>query len=139
MSASLEARLQARPDAAAIAREALSGFETILAPQLFEDLRLVTSELVTNAVRYGDGGTDLVLRVDASAGPILVEVEDGGPGFVPRYPPQPRELSGWGLCLVDRLSERWGVAVSGVGTRVWAELPADRAPARFDESAIHRG
>jgi anti-sigma regulatory factor (Ser/Thr protein kinase) len=120
---SLEERLSADVDASARARTSVEELRAILPPQLYEDLRLVTSELVTNAVRHGVGGTELVLRVDATTRPVVVEVEDSGPGFVPRFPPHPRGTSGWGLCLVDRLCERWGVAVSEVGTRVWAELP----------------
>jgi anti-sigma regulatory factor (Ser/Thr protein kinase) len=139
MSASLEARLQVRPDAAAIARDALLQLEDVLGPRLLEDLRLVTSELVTNAVRHGGCGSDLLLRVDARATPVLVEVEDGGPGFVPVYPPRPGELSGWGLCLVDRLADRWGVAVTGIGTRVWAELPGRRTVHGFGGSVAQRG
>jgi anti-sigma regulatory factor (Ser/Thr protein kinase) len=133
MGASLEARIQARLDAAAVARESLSRFEGIVSPDLYEDLRLVTSELVTNAVRHGAEAADVVLRVDASTRPVVVEVEDQGSGFVPRYPPVPQESSGWGLCLVDRLADRWGVSVGASGTRVWAELHSSTASVRTDE------
>jgi len=139
MSASLEALLQVRPDAPAMARDAISQLEGVLDPQLLEDLRLVTSELVTNAVRHGGRVSDLLLRVDARATLVLVEVEDGGPGFVPVYPPEPGERSGWGLCLVDRLAERWGVAVGGVGTKVWAELPVRGLVRGLDGSAVEVG
>jgi anti-sigma regulatory factor (Ser/Thr protein kinase) len=57
-------------------------------------------------------------------------VTDSGPGFEPEQPrptPHVDRPGGWGLCLVDRLADRWGVD-SGNRTAVWFEL--DRQFAR---------
>ena len=87
------------------------------------DVRLLVSELVTNAVRHGrgcDGGVELALQVED--GCVRVEVVDGGGGFVPRpRDPDPASMGGWGLVVVDRLADRWGVEGAG-GTRVWFEM-----------------
>ena len=48
---------------------------------------------------------------------------DCGSGFQPPERPEPHRdrTGGWGLCLVDQLADRWGVAPDDV-TRVWFEL-----------------
>lgn len=90
------------------------------------ELRLLVSELVTNAVRYGvarEGGVEL--RVTVGDGVARVEVTDGGEGFAPpAVPPCPEEAAGWGLVVVDHMASRWGVA-DGPETCVWAELALD--------------
>jgi anti-sigma regulatory factor (Ser/Thr protein kinase) len=117
-------RLPHGPEAAAAARDAV---DAALASQLtsdaMPDLRLLVSELVTNAVRHGhecDGGVELTL--DMEGGRLRVEVRDGGAGFVPTpRDPDPTTPGGWGLVVVDRLADRWGVEDTG-GTRVWFEM-----------------
>ena len=112
------------PEAASAARQAV---DAVLANRAqadaLPDLRLLVSELVTNAVRHGharDGGVELSLDVDD--GRLRVEVRDGGRGFVPADCKRaPDELGGWGLVVVDRLADRWGVEDAG-GTRVWFEM-----------------
>jgi anti-sigma regulatory factor (Ser/Thr protein kinase) len=97
--------------------------------QTLGELRLVVSELVTNAVRHGrsrDGAFGFKVAIYDQR--IRVEVSDAGAGFTPPgREPEPGELGGWGLVLVDRVAERWGVEHSP-GTRVWAEvqLESDR-------------
>ena len=108
-----------------------------LAPRLTQDqlcdLRLMVSELVTNGLRHGRDGPDdpLRLAVELAEDRARVEVVDAGSGFeVPRGGPRPREDAGWGLVLVDALSDRWGVEAEEP-TRVWFELGlgGGRAPA----------
>lgn len=90
------------------------------------ELRLIVSELVTNAVRHGlarEGWIELAIAVDR--GKARVDVTDGGGGFAPpRELPAPEEPGGWGLVVVDRLASNWGID-GGASTRVWAELPVD--------------
>src|SRR6478736_6228780 len=86
-----------------------------------DTLRLLVSEVVTNAVRHGDSSRPL--EVHASWGSeVRVEVSDQGKGFTPA----PRsggadEPGGFGLFLVGQLAERWGVE-SDRGTTVWFVL-----------------
>ena len=54
---------------------------------------------------------------------LRVEVTDQGAGFEPTVlRPDPGERpGGWGLWLVDQLTDRWGVDFSH-STRVWCEF-----------------
>jgi anti-sigma regulatory factor (Ser/Thr protein kinase) len=90
-------------------------------------LLLLCTELVNNAVRHGGASEGELIGIavwptDVGVG---VEVSDAGPGFTPAKRREPLdEPGGWGLVLVDRLAERWGVRRDG-RTRVWFELAAE--------------
>jgi len=112
------------PNAIAQARDAIRGVEPLLSPDLISDIRLMTSELVTNSVRHGDLSEDahIALRVLVTPTTVRVEVIDPGPGFgADALGPASDGESGWGLFLVDRLAARWGVDRRG-HTCVWFEI-----------------
>jgi anti-sigma regulatory factor (Ser/Thr protein kinase) len=119
---SLTMRLQGGPEAAATARRALSRMRADIDPPLMETLRLLVTELVANSVRHT--GTDTVLlRVLVGRSSVWTEVTDKGPGFDPAQTGTPRaDRTGWGLFLVERLAQRWGVARDDQATKVWFEL-----------------
>ena len=81
---------------------------------------LLLSEVVTNAVRHGRGGTILV-AVTLSPTHLLAQVHDESAN-----PPVRRaagETGGWGLGLLDELSTQWGVDQhSEDGKSVWFEI-----------------
>ncbi len=53
---------------------------------------------------------------------VRLEVTDHGPGFQMIDPePEPERPGGWGLALVETISDRWGIE-RGERTRVWFEL-----------------
>jgi anti-sigma regulatory factor (Ser/Thr protein kinase) len=86
---------------------------------------LVASELVTNAVRHGNG--DVELRIDIADENVRLEVLDDGHVKVtaPRNVPSPTAVGGRGLHLVREVSKRWGSGFDAAGrTMVWAEVPA---------------
>jgi len=117
-------RLEPRPHAVPEARTALEPIEPHVEPRTLGDVRLLVSELVTNSVRHSGRGADGEIGLEVTLEPdsLRVEVADPGAGFEPR--PRARNQSqgsGWGLFLVDRLTDRWGVAADG-GTRVWFEI-----------------
>jgi anti-sigma regulatory factor (Ser/Thr protein kinase) len=122
---SLELELASSMDAAAAARRALDHVaERLPAPRL-RDVRLLVSELVTNAVRHAGiaAGAPIGLVIDTGDGRVRIEVLDRGSGFEPRAPePDPARASGWGLFLVDELADRWGVERADPGTRIWFEI-----------------
>jgi anti-sigma regulatory factor (Ser/Thr protein kinase) len=63
------------------------------------------------------------LKVLVGRSSVLTEVKDTGPGFDPSAAGEPRDNhTGWGLFLVERLADRWGVAHEGAATTVWFEL-----------------
>ncbi len=114
------------------ARNALGSLNGSLDAALAEDLRLLVSELVTNSLRH-TGSTEIELEVWRSDEVVRVTVSDRGAGFDLAGPPTPGDASGWGLFMVDRLADRWGVETDG-NTRVWFELtrPDASGPARRD-------
>jgi anti-sigma regulatory factor (Ser/Thr protein kinase) len=87
-----------------------------------DQAELLVTELVTNAVRYGAGDTVRLLLDDTDAGGLRCEVIDDGHGFLPLARPiDEREFEGgWGLYLVERMSDSWGVREGS--THVWFEL-----------------
>ena len=94
------------------------------------DAAVLTSELVTNAVRHGGGGSEddtIIVHVAIAADVLRVEVCDGGPGFARPDVLRPRAQGGGnGLILVERLSSSWGVAGDD-GTCVWFERTLEPA------------
>lgn len=93
-------------------------------PQAVEDLKLVATELVQNALVHGRG--DIRLRFEARHPDVLrVEVTDQGRNAAIAIREQGAQAGGWGLLLVDRLSADWG-AFEGT-THVWAEVRAHPA------------
>jgi anti-sigma regulatory factor (Ser/Thr protein kinase) len=102
------------------ARNALRALNGSLDPQLADDIRLLVSELVTNSLRH-TGSAEIELEVWRSDQLVRVAVYDRGAGFDVAGSPTPGDASGWGLFMVDRLADRWGVETDD-GTRVWFEL-----------------
>jgi anti-sigma regulatory factor (Ser/Thr protein kinase) len=120
----LELALPSSPDAPGTARRSLRALASRLSPSLLANIELVVSELVTNSLRHARaaGRAEIRLRLASTRGGVRGEVIDRGAGFerTPRAPSMYQE-SGWGLYLVDQLSERWGVE-RGPATTVWFEL-----------------
>jgi anti-sigma regulatory factor (Ser/Thr protein kinase) len=129
--------LRGEPSAAGAARDAVCRIGSAVDSDVLEDVRLLVSEVVTNAVRHGGGGRRQHISMDlrfTDDGLIRVEVTDGGPGFTPGRPePRPDRAGGWGLVLLDRLADRWGVDLTG-DTMVWFEL----GPARSHQADFRR-
>jgi two-component sensor histidine kinase len=109
-------------EARLFAVEAASSF---VDPPTAGDLGLLVSELVTNSVVHGAGADRI--RVDVILGdPVRVEVVDFGGGFHFRPHKDIGDRGGFGLVLVQRIAESWGMSLGDV-TRVWFELPRDSA------------
>jgi anti-sigma regulatory factor (Ser/Thr protein kinase) len=89
---------------------------------LIDALKLVVSELVTNAVVYGPGG-EVAVKVVVAVGSVRVEVTDEGTGGVAPRTPTRDDSHGRGLILVDTLADRWG-RDDAPSTVVWVEIDA---------------
>ena len=116
MTDTLVYRCQRNPDAPARARAVLTGLLGGLEPDVARDVKLMVSELITNAVRHGAGEATLV--VHRGDGRLNVVVSDEGDDQ-----PQLRTPSaegGWGLRIVDLCATRWGVEEGS--THVWFEV-----------------
>ena len=85
-----------------------------------DDLLLMLSELVTNAVRYGRD--PLCVRMVASDECIRVEVDDGNHRTPVMLHPDIPGPGGMGLRIVDRLADSWGTRPNECGKSVWFEL-----------------
>jgi hypothetical protein len=107
-------RIGGGPRAAGRARHELARLRDDLDPPLLE--------LVANSVRHAEAASvELVVHLRAER--VRVEVANRGSTFTAR--PDHREgLSerGWGLFLVERLSDDWGVADERDHQRVWFEI-----------------
>ena len=120
VSAQLELQLPASEQAPDIARRrVVERFAAQLDPLQLEDARLLTSELVTNAVVHGKGAVGLSALLDEDR--LMIEVTDEGDGFertVRRHGLD--AVGGNGLNIVDRLASRWGIHAGS--SHVWFEL-----------------
>lgn len=106
-----------------LARRHVSAACSDVPPHVVEAAKVLASELVTNAVRHGNGRVGLRVAVEEAA--VQIEVSDDG-----REMPEPG--NGWrpdseggrGLMIVSALADDWGSAPRGGedGKTVWARL-----------------
>jgi anti-sigma regulatory factor (Ser/Thr protein kinase) len=108
------------------ARRRIAPLRGELGERLHQDLALLLSELIGNAVRHAHLAKDdrVHVRVECRPGWVRGEVADPGPGFSVRMTPSPNAsgVGGYGLTLVSRLASRWGAERVDGSTRVWFEL-----------------
>jgi anti-sigma regulatory factor (Ser/Thr protein kinase) len=97
----------------------------VAASQL-DDAKLLVSELVTNSLQHGDGPYDgqIVLTIELTSDRFRIGVQDSGSdATIAARPPNLKAGGGFGLALVQMLSERWGVErLARGGVQVWAQL-----------------
>ncbi len=92
-------------------------------PDVRDNVELVVSELVTNALRLGSRIAFLIV-LRSGTDQIEVAVWDDGPGVPEPRPQCPDAESGRGLFIVAARSTAWGCrpARDGVGKITWATL-----------------
>jgi anti-sigma regulatory factor (Ser/Thr protein kinase) len=104
-----------------------------------EQLALVVSELVTNAVLHAGAapGDAVRLQIRVSSGRARIEVRDSGLGFeAPAHiSPDPLAVGGQGLLIVAALSDAWGVVRGPDSCTVWCEVLVEE-PARVVEQEV---
>jgi anti-sigma regulatory factor (Ser/Thr protein kinase) len=99
-------------------------------PAVLDDIELMTSEAIANAVLHGSGPIEVA--VAAGAHRLLVEVRDAGPARSASPPsgaeapmpcrpdPDRRGIDhGRGLAVIDALAAEWALERSADGTRLW--------------------
>ena len=115
-------------EAGQAARRAVLAADGAVPPSVRGDVLLLVTELVTNAVRHAGVGPDGSLRVQVRRQQqrLRVEVADPGDGFdLAPVRPAPHGAGGWGLVLVERIADSWGIVRGAGGTCVWFELLTD--------------
>ena len=115
--------LEARVESARLARRFIVDFcaAARLDEQVCETAALLTSELVTNAVRHG--GSSVVLEAHLPPAVLRVSVRDDDPSLPDAsLRPTATAEGGRGILLVSTLATRWGVEAVEGGKAVWFEL-----------------
>jgi anti-sigma regulatory factor (Ser/Thr protein kinase) len=128
MSDRLAFSVNGGPDATSAAREGVRAGDGVVPGPLRDDVLLLVTELVTNAVIHAGVGPDRQLRMELARWPRRIRVEVTHPGNGSghhRADPSPDTLGGWGLVLVDQIADRWGIIHGANGTCVWFELRSD--------------
>lgn len=117
-------------DAPAAVRAALRERGAHLADGMRDDLLLLLTELVTNAVRHSgtEDGAAIEIEMREKRDCVRVVVTDKGTGFDRPDRPEPDHSTtgGLGLVLVDRLARAWGTRRVRQGSQVWFALAHDR-------------
>lgn len=86
-----------------------------------DEIVLVTSELLTNALRAT--AAPVSLRVEGHRDHVLVTVGDDSEVPAVARAAGPADTGGRGLAIVDALSTRWGTTpVRGTGKLVWSKM-----------------
>lgn len=124
-SVSLGARLPSESAACGAARRQVrTRLAHVVEPALLDDVLLVVSELVTNAVRHGRG--DVELRVAFDGERVTGRVADEGRSFARRARERPADaIGGYGLQIVEQVAAGWGIG--GEAADVWFEIAGGRA------------
>ncbi|GGR02872.1 hypothetical protein GCM10010251_18430 [Streptomyces aurantiogriseus] len=99
---------------------------------LVDTTELLVSELVTNALRYGEGEIRLRLLLDRT---LVCEVWDAGLVQPRRRRARDTDEGGRGLQLVGLLSAAWGSRRTGRGKTVWFELPLPNGETELTDPA----
>jgi anti-sigma regulatory factor (Ser/Thr protein kinase) len=118
-----------RPSVPAARRDAAEVAEAWGLEHLADDLMLIVSELVTNAVVHGTAGRGRHVTVTylLTALRLRVEVRDPADG-IPQQAgtaqggdAEPRD-AGRGLPIIEALTSRWGFEPKVIGKTVWCEF-----------------
>jgi anti-sigma regulatory factor (Ser/Thr protein kinase) len=110
--------------------------DTVRAPrEAVQNAQLVLTELLANEIKHGRhaAGDPLVCTVKHHHSALRIEVRHAGPAFeIPDASsalPLANRETGWGLALISRLADRWGVREVRGARQVWAEIDlSERAP-----------
>ncbi|MDN0201169.1 SpoIIE family protein phosphatase [Streptomyces sp. S.PNR 29] len=117
-----------QPDPAHVAATRQSATEQLSAWGLEETAfvtELVVSELVTNAIRYGEPPIQLRLIRDRN---LICEVSDGSSTSPHLRRAHAYDEGGRGLLLVAQLTQRWGSRQTTRGKTIWCEQPLTPLP-----------
>jgi len=119
----MEIELPLEPESAQRARSAIAPLGAHADVSSFDDVRLMVSELVCDALATEPRPADGAITMEAEVSGGLTQVKVRFDGLILRLPatkPQPAE-PGWGVYLVQTLATRWGRGRENGSTFVWFE------------------
>jgi anti-sigma regulatory factor (Ser/Thr protein kinase) len=117
-------KIEPQPGAPAQARRIIAEeLSSRLPDGVMEDIKLMVSELVAGGVVHGRAETDDPVVLDVVInGSICCRVLDHGTSLAKRVGGGgPSQWRGWGLRVIEQLSDRWGMQCSPDRTEVWFE------------------
>ncbi len=119
---SLTLRLLRTRHAPSLAREAVREFGAGWPAETLHNALLVVSELVTNVVLHGDGV--IIVAVECRGESVAIAVRDEGDGGLMMLEQTADSESGYGLAIVDGITDVWGVrrVDQQPGKSVWCRL-----------------
>ena len=94
-------------------------------PERIDDVVLVASELVSNAVVHAtnDADDDLDVAWEIRPDCVVIRVVDASPELPRRRTTDETDTRGRGLSIVAALALDWGVRRTAHGKQVWARVP----------------
>ncbi|MBD0740426.1 ATP-binding protein [Streptomyces sp. CBMA29] len=115
--------------------EVVRDWEMTQPDELLDDVALLTTEVVTNAIRHTRAACAVAVRWTGTR--VRVEVTDVDPRR-----PSPREEAadaedGRGLLLIASLSADWGCEEVPAGKVVWFEVEPPQAEPQAGQPAVH--
>ncbi|GAA2398466.1 hypothetical protein GCM10010191_01490 [Actinomadura vinacea] len=87
------------------------------APGVLDDIELMTSEAIANAVLHGSGAIRIAVATDGRR--VRVEVRDDGPACGRADPARHGVDHGRGLAVIDALATEWALEYASCGTHLW--------------------
>jgi anti-sigma regulatory factor (Ser/Thr protein kinase) len=131
---SAEVRLNSTPQASRRARRfvtgTLAGWQVVAVT--IDTVVLLTSELVTNALRYGRGAVGVLIEQRRRI--VRVSVRDDRPDLPRQVAVAADSERGRGLWLVEALAKRWGAErLPDDGKQVWFEVEVDTSSRRDEQ------
>jgi PAS domain S-box-containing protein len=125
--ATVKTTLEPRPEQVAtgrrFVRDVLTAWDQA---ELADSASLLTSEILTNAVRHARQA--IGLRLHLSPGEIITEVTDDYAAPPRRMLPALEDEDGRGLTLVEALAHNWGTLPTSDGKIVWFTLATGAQP-----------
>jgi DNA-binding transcriptional MerR regulator len=122
-------RLEPCPQAPVLARRAVDALLEEQADTRFAfSLRLVASELVTNAVQYGSSGEPIQLDLKLFGDRAELQVQNRGSRLRIKNLRTKRPQAGRGLDIVDALADAWSIEAGPRGTKITVQLPVNTRP-----------
>jgi anti-sigma regulatory factor (Ser/Thr protein kinase) len=124
MSSRTDTTLTHDADAPGEARRLLDQIADGLGTEQLWDARILVTELVSNSVRHARGRS-IEISLNLTPTHLVIEVTDGGSPAGPEIVSEGADAlvpHGWGLHLVEALTEEWGVRDSAGQRTVWCEM-----------------